>query len=158
MSGSQSSFPLFNGDIGQLEKRLWDSADQLRANSNLGASQYSNPVLGLIFLRYADHRFSVAQKELEGTVDEIEEQGVSLDPGRYAGVAAKVEEELHLKDTSIISLAQRVPELTTASSPEDLETHNRLLHSSGKVEEDEKASEDPQVDLKSSWCRRLFEG
>ncbi len=66
MSESQASFPLFNGDITQLEKRLWESADQLRANSNLSASEYSNPVLGLIFLRYADHKFTVAQQELEG--------------------------------------------------------------------------------------------
>jgi type I restriction enzyme M protein len=34
-----------------LEKRLWDAADQLRANSGLSAAQYSQPVLGLIFLR-----------------------------------------------------------------------------------------------------------
>ncbi len=66
MSESQASFSLFNGDINQLEKRLWESADQLRANSNLSASEYSNPVLGLIFLRYADHKFTVAQQELEG--------------------------------------------------------------------------------------------
>jgi len=66
LSGSQASFPLFNGDISQLEKRLWESADQLRANSNLSASEYSNPVLGLIFLRYADHKFTVAQQQLEG--------------------------------------------------------------------------------------------
>ncbi len=76
MSESQGSFPLFNGDIGQLEKRLWESADQLRANSNLSASEYSNPVLGLIFLRYADHRFSVAQKELEGQAQGRRRRGV----------------------------------------------------------------------------------
>src|SRR6266571_3696928 len=34
-----------------LEKRLWDAADQFRANSGLKAGQYSTPVLGLIFLR-----------------------------------------------------------------------------------------------------------
>src|SRR3989454_3210601 len=50
-----------------MEKRLWDAADQLRANSHLKSSEYSIPVLGLIFLRYADHKFSQAQKELEGT-------------------------------------------------------------------------------------------
>ena len=50
----------------ELEKRLWAAADELRANSNLTASQYSAPVLGLIFLRYADARFSHAQGELEG--------------------------------------------------------------------------------------------
>jgi type I restriction enzyme M protein len=50
----------------ELEKRLWAAADELRANSNLTASQYSAPVLGLIFLRYADARFTHAQAELEG--------------------------------------------------------------------------------------------
>ena len=40
-----------------LEKRLWDAADQLRANSALTAQEYSSPVLGLIFLKYADYRF-----------------------------------------------------------------------------------------------------
>jgi type I restriction-modification system DNA methylase subunit len=63
LSEAQGSLPLYNGDIGQLERRLWESADQLRANSHLSASEYSNPVLGLIFLRYADHRFTVAQHE-----------------------------------------------------------------------------------------------
>jgi len=52
-----------NNDI---EKRLWDAADELRANSKLKASEYSVPVLGLIFLRYADHKFSEAEKELAG--------------------------------------------------------------------------------------------
>ncbi len=51
----------------ELEKRLWDAADELRANSKLKSSEYSAPVLGLIFLRYADHKFAVAQKELEGS-------------------------------------------------------------------------------------------
>jgi hypothetical protein len=36
-----------------LEKRLWDAADQFRANSGLKAQEYSAPVLGLIFLRFA---------------------------------------------------------------------------------------------------------
>ena len=47
-----------------LEKRLWDAADDLRANSKLKSSEYSMPVLGLIFLRYADHKFEQAEKEL----------------------------------------------------------------------------------------------
>lgn len=47
-----------------LEKRLWDAADELRANSKLKTSEYSVPVLGMIFLRYADHRFAEAEKLL----------------------------------------------------------------------------------------------
>lgn len=49
----------------QIEKRLWSAADELRANSKMRAADYSIPVLGLIFLRYADFRFSKAEKELE---------------------------------------------------------------------------------------------
>src|ERR1700729_637662 len=48
----------------ELEKRLWDAADDLRANSKLKSSEYSVPVLGLIFLRYADHKFAKAEKHL----------------------------------------------------------------------------------------------
>jgi len=37
---------------GETEKRLWDVANNLRANSKLSSAEYSTPVLGLIFLRY----------------------------------------------------------------------------------------------------------
>ncbi|MBI3530614.1 MAG: type I restriction-modification system subunit M N-terminal domain-containing protein [Betaproteobacteria bacterium] len=47
-----------------LEKRLWAVADQFRANSGLKAGQYSTPVLGLIFLRFAEARF--AQRRARG--------------------------------------------------------------------------------------------
>ena len=47
-----------------LENRLWQAADQLWANSSLTAQEYSRPVLGMIFLKYADHRFTEAEKEL----------------------------------------------------------------------------------------------
>jgi type I restriction enzyme M protein len=48
----------------ELEKRLWGAADELRANSKLKSSEYSVPVLGLIFLRYADHKFTQAKAKL----------------------------------------------------------------------------------------------
>jgi type I restriction enzyme M protein len=48
----------------ELEKRLWEAADELRANSKLKSSEYSVPVLGLIFLRFADHKFAEAEKTL----------------------------------------------------------------------------------------------
>ncbi|MGD0424199.1 MAG: class I SAM-dependent DNA methyltransferase [Candidatus Bathyarchaeia archaeon] len=52
-----------------VEKRLWAAADQLWANSSLRPSEYSTPVLGLIFLRYADHRFSLAEAKLSNKSD-----------------------------------------------------------------------------------------
>jgi type I restriction enzyme M protein len=48
-----------------LEKRLWEAADQFRANSGLTAAQYSQPVLGLIFLRFAEVRFAAQRAKLE---------------------------------------------------------------------------------------------
>src|SRR3990172_3259021 len=48
-----------------LEKRLWDSADQFRANSGLKSQEYSAPVLGLIFLRFAEVRFAAQRAKLE---------------------------------------------------------------------------------------------
>ncbi|MBY6757217.1 N-6 DNA methylase [Clostridium botulinum] len=52
-------------DIKKIERDLWDAADQLRANSKLTASEYSMPVLGLIFLRYAYNRFLIVKEEIE---------------------------------------------------------------------------------------------
>lgn len=48
-----------------IEKKLWDAADALRTNSKLKSSEYATPVLGLIFLRFADYRFSIAEKRVE---------------------------------------------------------------------------------------------
>jgi type I restriction enzyme M protein len=49
----------------KLEAELWRAADQLRANSKLTASEYSMPVLGLIFLRHAFNRFQKVKLEVE---------------------------------------------------------------------------------------------
>lgn len=56
-----------NGNgLAELEKRLWAAADQLWANSPLRPSEYSTPVLGLIFLRFADNAFTKVEAELKG--------------------------------------------------------------------------------------------
>lgn len=49
----------------KLEAELWRAADQLRANSKLTASEYSMPVLGLIFLRHAYNRFLKVKDDVE---------------------------------------------------------------------------------------------
>lgn len=54
-----------NRELKRLFDRLWEAADELRANSKLRSTQYSTPVLGILFLRYAYHKFEEATKELE---------------------------------------------------------------------------------------------
>ena len=53
-----------NANLTDIENRLWNAADELRANSDLRTSEYSTPVLGLIFLRYADHKFTQVAQEI----------------------------------------------------------------------------------------------
>jgi type I restriction enzyme M protein len=52
-------------DNAALEKRLWDAANQLWAGAGLKQSEYSEPVLGLIFLRFAEVRFGAQRANLE---------------------------------------------------------------------------------------------
>ncbi|MCI0612157.1 type I restriction-modification system subunit M [bacterium] len=48
----------------QLEADLWNAADKLRANSDLISSEYSTPVLGLIFLKFADNNYRKHESEI----------------------------------------------------------------------------------------------
>jgi len=52
-------------DLKKLEKTLWQTADTLRANSDLKSSEYSTPVLGLIFLKFADNKYSRYESEIK---------------------------------------------------------------------------------------------
>src|SRR2546425_3987134 len=66
-----------------MEKRLWSAADQLRANSGLTSAQYSQPVLGLIFLRFAEVRFATQRKKLENTAASSRRDSRVDVPGAY---------------------------------------------------------------------------
>jgi type I restriction enzyme M protein len=59
----------------RLETELWRAADQLRANSKLTASEYSMPVLGLIFLRHAYNRYLKVKVEVEKNLPEHPQRG-----------------------------------------------------------------------------------
>jgi type I restriction enzyme M protein len=51
-------------ELKQLESDLWSAADNLRANSDLKSSEYSTPVLGLIFLKFADNNYRRHEAEI----------------------------------------------------------------------------------------------
>lgn len=55
----------------QLESDLWAAADNLRANSDLKSSEYSTPVLGLIFLKFADNKYRQHEKEIEAEYNKL---------------------------------------------------------------------------------------
>src|ERR1051325_11246516 len=66
-----------------LEQRLWAATDQLSANSGLTSQQYSQPVLGLIFLRFAEVRFDKRRAELEKTAASSRRGSRIDDPTAY---------------------------------------------------------------------------
>ena len=50
--------------IKDLENRLWEAADHMRANSPLRLNEFAEPVLGLIFLKFAGVKHSKTEKEV----------------------------------------------------------------------------------------------
>lgn len=52
-------------ELKQLEEKLWAAADKLRSESGLKSTQYSTPLLGLIFLRFASNKYEKFKDEIE---------------------------------------------------------------------------------------------
>ena len=52
-------------ELKALKDKLWHSADVLRASAHLAANKYGQPILGLIFLRYADILYKQHKAEIE---------------------------------------------------------------------------------------------
>ncbi len=90
-----------------LEKNLWDAADELRANSKLRAADYSIPVLGLIFLKYADHKFAHATERFKQQMEtpQRRRRRDPLSPDRY-----KAEGVLYLPDEARFERLVKLPE------------------------------------------------
>jgi type I restriction enzyme M protein len=122
------------GNHSELEKRLWDAADELRANSKLKSSEYSVPVLGLIFLRFADYKFGEAEKTIsqQGTgrrkigKTDYQQQGVLFIPE-----AARFATLLNLPEGTDIGKAINEAMKAIEAENEDLrdvlpKTYNRL--------------------------------
>ena len=90
-----------SNDLAQVRTTLWKAADELRANSTLAPNEYRGPVLGLIFLPYAEHRFVQVQPELEAKA--TARRPVTPDDYRARSV-------LYVPETARLSHLARLPE------------------------------------------------
>jgi len=52
-------------EIKNLEKELWEAADELRGNSKMTAAEYKDPLLGLVLLRFAQNRYEDAKEQVD---------------------------------------------------------------------------------------------
>ncbi len=99
----------------KLEKDLWAAADKLRANSDLKASEYSTPVLGLIFLKFADNKYRQHEdainaefEKLKGTRMERSMQDIAIERcGFYLMPHARYEHLLTLPEKADVVKAIR---------------------------------------------------
>ena len=64
--------------IETIEKRLWSSADTLRANSNYASNEYFLPVMGLVFLRHAYSRYLSVKDNIEANLPKRDGRARSL--------------------------------------------------------------------------------
>lgn len=53
-----------NNELKELEDNLWASANRLRATGGIKSADYAVPVLGIIFLRFADNKYSLYEDEI----------------------------------------------------------------------------------------------
>ena len=58
-------------ELKNLKDRLWHSADMLRAGAHLAANKYGQPILGLIFLRYADILYKQHKGEINAEFEKL---------------------------------------------------------------------------------------
>ncbi|MBU2882326.1 type I restriction-modification system subunit M [Psychrosphaera sp. B3R10] len=112
--------------IEELEKRLWSAADSLRANTGLTAQEYSRPILGLIFLKYAEYRFTLAKSKIEGHTNSRRRSG--------GNIKSKIQAEgaMYVPDEALYSNLLALPEdsnigLSVNNAMKALEAENEAI-------------------------------
>ena len=98
-----------------LKDRLWEGADQLRANSGLKATEYATPILGLIFLRFAESKYSQFEADIiakyeknKGTRTERPIHEIAIERcGYYLPLEARFEHLLNLPESEDLALATK---------------------------------------------------
>ncbi len=58
-------------DIKKLKDKLWETATDMRANSTLSAHDYAEPILGLIFLKFADAKYAKFEDEINNEYEKL---------------------------------------------------------------------------------------
>jgi type I restriction enzyme M protein len=112
----------------KLENDLWTAADKLRANSDLKASEYSTPVLGLIFLKFADNKYRQHEEailgqyiQLKGTRRERSLQDIAIEKCGFAlGPTARYDYLLNLPEKEDIPKAIRAAMASIEQSKPEL--------------------------------------
>lgn len=110
-------------NIETIEKRLWSSADNLRANSNYASNEYFLPVMGLIFLRHAYSRFLMVREAMEAKRPMRGGKPIPLAKADFSG-----------KGAIFLSPEAQFDYLVTL--PDDKDRAKAIIHAMEAIEED----------------------
>ena len=109
-----------NKQLKNLKDTLWATADQLRANSGLKSTEYAEPILGLIFLRFAECKYLKYESEITAEYEKLKNtrmeraiHEIAIEKcGFYLPDKARYEYLLNLPESE--NLAQKVKEAMEA--------------------------------------------
>lgn len=158
----------------KLENDLWSAADKLRANSDLKASEYSTPVLGLIFLKFADNKYrqheaAIEQefRKLQGTRRERSKEEIAIEKcGFYLEPKARYDYLLNLPEKQNIARAIRAamasieaakPELRGVLPQDEYDRFTRSDKNKGIPKELLKLFSDIPVDAAGDVFGQIYE-
>jgi len=109
--------------IEAIEKRLWNAADTLRANSNYASNEYFLPVMGLVFLRHAYSRYLLVKGKIEPTL-----------PSRGGKTRSLTKEDFSKQ--SAIFLRPKAQFDSLVSLPDSADRAKALIEAMESIEED----------------------
>lgn len=158
----------------KLENDLWAAADKLRANSDLKASEYSTPVLGLIFLKFADNKYRQHEAAIEqefqrhkGKRTERSLEEIAIEKcGFYLDAKARYEYLLNLPEKENIAKAIRAamasiektkPELLGVLPQEEYDRFTRSEKNKGIPKDLLKLFSDIPVDASGDVFGQIYE-
>ncbi len=110
-------------NIEAIEKRLWNAADTLRANSNYASNEYFMPVMGLIFLRHAYSRYLAVKDGIEANL-----------PRRGGKARPLTKEDFSQKGAIFLRPEAQFDYLV--SLPDSAKRDRAIQHAMGTIEED----------------------
>jgi len=99
----------------QLEKDLWSAADNLRANTGLKSTEYATPVLGLIFLKFADNRYRQFEKAIQEEFEKLAETRREKPISEIAVMAKSIKEAMETIEKFKVELDGVLPKSEYAS-------------------------------------------
>ena len=158
----------------KLENDLWSAADKLRANSDLKASEYSTPVLGLIFLKFADNKYRQHEAAIEqefqrhkGKRTERSLEEIAIEKcGFYLDAKARYDYLLNLPEKENIAKAIRAamasiektkPELLGVLPQEEYDRFTRSEKNKGIPKDLLKLFSDIPVDASGDVFGQIYE-